>query len=154
LEKAMAESKSSVARISGIDTSNAAANGTLTLEDGSRITLARESPLFDFWSGWLPEQQTAEKPVYVEYDSGTRAAERILATMEWGIEQLAAMPEGERLRVDLLMKPSAYWLRTTRPEYAAWRAALEEAQRSERPLLLVTQPESCEILHVGRPRPQ
>jgi hypothetical protein len=144
------ETHSAVARISGIDTSNAAADGTLTLENGSRITLPRQGPLFDFWSGWLPEQQTAKKPVYVEYDPGTRAAQRIVATTEWGIEQLAPTPEGERLRVILFMKPSAYWLRTTRPEYSAWRTLLEQAQKSEEPLLLVTQPETYEILHVAK----
>jgi hypothetical protein len=149
-DKAMAETKSTVAKISGIDTSNAGADGTLTLEDGSRLTLPHQSPLFEFWSGWLPEQQTAKKPVYVEYDPGSKAAQRILATTEWGIEQVAATAEGDRLRVILLMKPSAYWLRTSRAEYAAWRALLEEAQKTEEPLLLVTQPETYEILHVAK----
>lgn len=145
----MTETSSAVARISGIDTPRASADGTLTLEDGCRVTLPRQSPLFNFWSGWLPEQQEAREPVYVEYDPGTRAAQRILATTAWGIEHLALTPTGERLSVILLMKPSEYWLRTTRPEYADWRAVLEKAQQSGERLLLVTQPETYEILHVA-----
>jgi len=144
----MAETKTAVGKISSVELP-AGADGSVVLDDGTRVTLSPKSPLFDFWKGWLPERQAAAKPVYVEYDA-SGAALRILNTIEWKIEGLGTAPDGDRLRVILLMKPSTYWLRASRPEYSSWRGLLAEAQKSKEPLLLVTQPETYEVLYVAK----
>jgi hypothetical protein len=144
----MAETKTAVGKISAVELP-AGADGSLALDSGTRVTLPQKSALYDFWKGWLPERQAAGQPVYVEYD-GSGAAQRILNTIEWRVEGLGATPDGDRLRVTLLMKPSSYWLRVSRPEYSAWRALLAEAHQSKEPLRLVTQPETYEVLYVAK----
>jgi hypothetical protein len=146
-QSTMAETKTAVGKISRVETPDGA-DGSLVLENGTRVTLPHKSPLYDHWKVWLLERQTAGKPVYVEYDGS--AAQRILHTIEWKVEGLGAAPDGDRLRVILLMKPSTYWLKASRPEYAAWRDLLAEAHKSQEPLLLVTQPETYEVLYVAK----
>jgi hypothetical protein len=146
----MAENRTAVGKITGVEVPDGG-DGTLTLEGGTKVTLPQKSQLYDFWKGWLPERQAAGQRVFVEYDAAGVAL-RILNTIEWKVEGLGTTPDGDRLRVTLLMKPSSYWLRVGRPEYAAWRALLAEALQSKEPLLLVTQPETYEILHVSKPK--
>jgi hypothetical protein len=144
----MSETRTAVGKITSVE-APAGADGALTLDDGTKVTLPHKSALYDFWQGWLPERQASGSRIYVEYD-GARVAQRIFNTIEWRVEGLGAAPDGDRLRVTLLMKPSSYWLRASHPQYAAWRALLAEAHQSQDPLLLVTQPETYEVLYVAK----
>ncbi len=106
---------------------------------------------FDYWLGFLKDKQESGTPVYVQADPATGAVRRILVVLPKRIESVGDAPEGDRLSVAILREPSIYFLRTSRPEYGEWRDRLKDAQKAHAALPLVVEPETKEILHVGKP---
>ncbi|HXB56636.1 MAG TPA: hypothetical protein VN461_17845 [Vicinamibacteria bacterium] len=145
------EEKVIIGKVAGCEAPPGSSEGTLRLADGSRFTLLRSDKRFDFWLGLLKDKQDSGTPIYVQADPATGAVRRILVVLPKRIESVGNAPEGDRLSVAILREPSMYFLRTTRADYAEWRDRLKDAQQTHAPLPLVVEPDSKEILHVGKP---
>ncbi|HKC11055.1 MAG TPA: hypothetical protein VKI41_03240 [Vicinamibacteria bacterium] len=140
-----------IGKVAGYEAPPGSPEGTLRLADGSRFTLLRSDKRFDYWLGFLKDKQESGTPVYVQADPATGAVRRILVVLPKRIESVGDAPEGDRLSVAILREPSTYFLRTSRPEYGEWRDRLKAAQQAHAALPLVVEPETKEILHVGKP---
>jgi hypothetical protein len=127
------------------------ADGTLVLKDGTRCTLPGKDPRFSTWARILKGARTQDMPVYLECGADG-SAKTILPFAARRIEQVNE-PAGEKAAVTLFLSPSIHHLRTSHRNYADMRALLEDAVKTERPVLLAVDPKTLEILAARKPEP-
>jgi hypothetical protein len=75
----------------------------------------------------------------------------ILAPTARYIEAVGAQPEGDRLRVILLMSQSVFSLKTSHPSFNEFRSLIEGAIQNGAQLLVTTDPDTQEIVDVRNP---
>jgi len=142
------DDKVTSAAVASVEDPGGEKDGVLQLKDGTRCTLGRKDPRFAIWLRLLGGAQKQGLPVYVECAAG--AARTILPFAARVIEKVDA-PAGDKAAVTLFMSPSIHHLRTGRADYAAVRALLEEAVKSQEPVLLAVDPKTQEILAARKP---
>lgn len=146
------DDKVTSAAVARVEDPGGTADGVLQLQDGTRCTLERKDPRFAIWLRLLGGAQKQAMPVYVECAPNGGAARTILPFAARVIEKVDA-PAGDKAAVTLFMSPSIHHLRTGRADYAAMRALLEEAVKSQEPVLLAVDPKTLEILAARKPAP-
>lgn len=144
------DDKVTSAAVASVEDPGGEADGVLQLKDGTRCTLGRKDPRFAIWLRLLGGAQKQGLPVYVECAAGGGAAKTILPFAARVIEKVDA-PAGDKAAVTIFMSPSIHHLRTGRADYAATRAVLEEAVKSQEPVLLAVDPRTQEILAARKP---
>jgi hypothetical protein len=149
---AMDDVKVTSSAVAGLETPGGEADGVLTLKDGTRCSLPAKDPRYAIWLRIIKGAQKEGLPVYLECAPGGGAARTLLPFAGRRIDEVQAAA-GDQAEVLIFMSPSIHYLKTGRRDYAAMRALLEEAARTQEPVLLAVDPGSLEILAVVKPEP-
>lgn len=142
-----------VDRVQSFEDAPPAPDAVLTLNDGTRCLLARDDKRFPFWSQFLPEDKESGAPVWVQFEAASGRARAVMPTALRQIEMVDAEPRDGRLSVEILMAPSPYFLKADRPDYEALKARLSESAKTQKPLLMVINPVTSEIMDARTPPP-
>jgi hypothetical protein len=144
----MDETKVVMEPVTGVEDPGGDKDGVLKLKDGTSCTLGRQDKRFSVWLRILGGAQKSGMPVYVACAPGG-AAQTILPMAARTIEQVGGVgTTAERTAVQIFMAPSIHFL-TAR--HAALRPLLEEAVKTQEPLLLAVEPGTREILGARKP---
>jgi len=137
-----------VEKVTRFDDPGGQADARVELGSAGAFTVAKKDPRFKVWSQILKDWQASGQPVYVETDAATGAVRNLFLPSPRIIEHVAAQPEDGRLKVVLFMAPSLYHVKTTRADYDALRQKLEDAVKTQQPVLVTSHPDTQEILDV------
>jgi hypothetical protein len=152
-ERKMVKLGVSVNRVAGFEPPSPNADGILRLRDGNAYAVDRVDPRLEIWSRMIRQTETSARALYIEFDPTNRRIHRIFQPSLRRVESVGESPEGNRLKVTFLMAPSAYFVYTTRPDYAALRRLLEQHLKSRGPLLVTEDPGTQEVLDAREPLP-
>jgi hypothetical protein len=135
-----------VARVERFDDAAEAREAVLLTRSGWRMVLRREAPDFETWRQRIAEALRDDLPLRVKYEPSTRQVIEILRVLRRRVVRIAAAER--RSRVYLEGDAAAFFLtaETVPLVYTIWRRQLEQAARTGESMLIVTQPETRDIL--------
>lgn len=121
----------------------------LRLGDGETYGIRKDDRRFGDWAAFLNRWHALGLPVYVEADEDTRAVRMLLPPIARHVESVGERPGDDgRLPVNIFASPSVHHLNAARPNFGEMREMLEQAAEGGREVLITTDPNSGEILHV------
>ncbi|HEX8162604.1 MAG TPA: protein-glutamine glutaminase family protein [Pyrinomonadaceae bacterium] len=124
----------------------------LRLGDGETYGIRKDDQRFEDWAAFLSHRRGLGQPVYVEADEDTRAVRMLLPPIPRRIESVGGrLAEDGRVPVNVFISPSVHHLNPGHPNFDRMREILERAADSGREVLVTTDPNNGEILHVHEP---
>jgi len=122
----------------------------LKLGNGEIYAIRKTDARFHDWSVFLRAWHKFRRPVYVEADD-SRTVLVLLPFIPRRIEHVAAQPSDGLLAVNVFASPSVHYLNTAHPNFQEMRKLLEQAADTGQEVLVTTDPNKGEILHVSLP---
>lgn len=131
-----------------INAAREAAVPAVTLAGGETLALDPDAPETPHYAQMLGMLQHAGMPVYLQTNAETERVERLLIPRVLEVRDVASEAGTDTVEVQLHPSHARHFVRTTNPDHERILAALGEAQRDGRRLLITEDPDTPEIIDV------
>ncbi len=126
---------------------------TVKLQAGETVHLDMSMPQARTWAGILATMQRAKQAVYLETDPKTNIATELLIPRAVKVATLKPRNRKGDVEVELVVSQMRHYLRRSNPDFNGLLSILENALKTETPILVTDSRDRNEIIDV-RPIPK